>query len=101
MRAKSFSPDSVALCTSAHQAPLSWNSLGKNTGEGLPCPPPGDLTDPGIWGCDAGLGMVGVLGPPLVLLASDNSEPALYGHNRCLNHDLSPKLQLAQNNPCT
>ena len=48
MCAKSFSPDSVALCTSAHQAPLSWNSLGKNTGEGLPCPPPGDLTDPGI-----------------------------------------------------
>lgn len=53
------------------------------------------------WGCDAGLGMVGGLGPPLMLLASDNSEPALYGHNRCLNHDLSPKLQLAQNNPCT
>ena len=25
-----------------------WDSLGKNTGEGVPCPPPGDLPDPGI-----------------------------------------------------
>ena len=34
--------------TVAHQAPLGpWNSPGKNTG-GLPCPPPGDLPDPGI-----------------------------------------------------
>lgn len=46
------------------------------------------------WGRYAGLGMVGGLGPPLVCPASDNSEPALYGHNWCLNHDLSPKLQI-------
>ena len=25
-----------------------WNSPGKSTGVGLPCPPPGDLPDPGI-----------------------------------------------------
>ena len=26
----------------------SWDSLGKNTGVGLPFPSPGDLPDPGI-----------------------------------------------------
>ena len=25
-----------------------WDSPGKNTGMGGPCPPPGDLPDPGI-----------------------------------------------------
>ena len=25
-----------------------WDSSGKNPGDGLPCPPPGDLPDPGI-----------------------------------------------------
>ena len=31
----------------AHQAPLSMNFLGKNTGVGCYFPPPGDLPDPG------------------------------------------------------
>ena len=34
----------VTLWTVAHQAPLSLDSPGKNTGE---YPPPGDLSDPG------------------------------------------------------
>ena len=33
--------------TVAHQAPLSMAFPGKNTGSGLPFPPPGDLPDPG------------------------------------------------------
>ena len=32
----------------AHQAPPSWDSPGRNTAVGLPCPFPGDLPDPGI-----------------------------------------------------
>ena len=36
----------VTLWTVAHQAPLSENSLGKNTGVVLP--PPEDLPNPGI-----------------------------------------------------
>ena len=39
---------SVTLWTVAHQAPLSMGFSGKNTGWGLPFPPPGDLPDPGI-----------------------------------------------------
>ena len=36
----------VTLWTVARQAP--WDSPGKNYWSGLPCPPPGDLPDPGI-----------------------------------------------------
>ena len=34
--------------TVAHQAPLSMGSSKHNYWSGLPCPPPGDLPDPGI-----------------------------------------------------
>ena len=38
----------ATLWTVACQAPLSWDSPGKSIGVGWPCPPPGDLPDPGI-----------------------------------------------------
>ena len=38
----------VTLWTLAHQAPLSMGSSRKEYWSGLPCPPPGDLLDPGI-----------------------------------------------------
>ena len=34
--------------TVAHQAPLSLGFSGQEDWGGLPCPPPGDLPDPGI-----------------------------------------------------
>ena len=34
--------------TEAHQAPLSIGSSRQEYWSGLPCPPPGDLPDPGI-----------------------------------------------------
>ena len=38
----------VTLWTVAHQAPLSTGFPGQEYWSGLPCPPPGDLPDPGI-----------------------------------------------------
>ena len=38
----------VILWTVAQQAPRPWDSPGKNNWSGLPCPPPGNLRDPGI-----------------------------------------------------
>ena len=38
----------VTLWTGAHQAPLSKEILQARILEWLPCPPPGDLPDPGI-----------------------------------------------------
>ena len=38
----------VTLWTVAHQAPLSMGFSRQKYGSGLPCPPPGDLPDPGI-----------------------------------------------------
>ena len=42
----------VQLCatpwTIAHQAPLSMGFSRQEYWSGLPCPPPGDLSDPGI-----------------------------------------------------
>ena len=32
----------------AHQAPLSMGFSGQEYWRGLPCPPPGDLPDPGV-----------------------------------------------------
>ena len=40
--------DSVTSWTIACQAPLSWDSPGKDTGVGIPIPPPGDLPNPGM-----------------------------------------------------
>ena len=40
--------DSVTPCTIAHQAPLSVGFISQKYWSGLPCPPPGDLSDPGI-----------------------------------------------------
>ena len=38
----------VTLWTIAHQAPLSMGFSRQEYWSGLPCPPPGDLPDPGI-----------------------------------------------------
>ena len=38
----------VTLWIIAHQAPLSVGFFRKEYWSGLPCPPPGDLPDPGI-----------------------------------------------------
>ena len=38
----------VTLWTVAHQAPLSLGFSRQEYWSGLPCPPPGDLPDPGI-----------------------------------------------------
>ena len=38
----------VTLWTIAHQAPLSMRLSQQKYWSGLPCPPPGDLPDPGI-----------------------------------------------------
>ena len=39
---------SVTPWTIAHQAPLSMGFSRQEYWSGLPCPPPGDLPDPGI-----------------------------------------------------
>ena len=38
----------VTLWTVAHQAPLSMGFSRQEYWSGLPCPPPGDLPDPGM-----------------------------------------------------
>ena len=38
----------VTLWTVAHQAPLSMGFSRQEYWSGLPCPPPGDIPDPGI-----------------------------------------------------
>ena len=38
----------MTLRTVAHQAPLSMGFPRQEYWSGLPCPPPGDLPDPGI-----------------------------------------------------
>ena len=38
----------MTLWNVAHQASLSMGILRQNYWSGLPCPPPGDLPDPGI-----------------------------------------------------
>ena len=38
----------ATLWTVAHQTPLSMGVSGQEYRSGLPCPPPGDLLDPGI-----------------------------------------------------
>ena len=43
---RSVVSDSATPWTVAHQAPLLWDFLGKNT-NGLPFPPPGDLPNQG------------------------------------------------------
>ena len=40
--------NSVTLWTTAHQAPLSLGFSRQEYLDGLPCPPPGDLPNPGI-----------------------------------------------------
>ena len=44
----SFVPDSATLWTVAHQAPLSMGFSRQEYWSWLPCPPPGDLPNPGI-----------------------------------------------------
>ena len=41
-------PDSVTPWTVAHQAPLSMEFSMQEYWTGLPCPPPGDLPNPGM-----------------------------------------------------
>ena len=38
----------VTLWTAAHQAPLSMDFSRREYWSGFPCPPPGDLLNPGI-----------------------------------------------------
>ena len=40
--------DTETLWTVAHQDPLSMGFSRQESWSGLPCPPPGDLPDPGI-----------------------------------------------------
>ena len=40
--------NSATLWTVAHQAPLSMGFSRQEYWSGLPCPPPGELPDPGI-----------------------------------------------------
>jgi len=40
--------DSATVWTAAHQAPLSMGFSRQEYCSGLPCPPPGDLPNPGI-----------------------------------------------------
>ena len=40
--------DSATLWTVGHQAPLSMGFFRQEYWSGLPCPPPGDLPDPGM-----------------------------------------------------
>ena len=40
--------DSATLWTVAHQAPLSMRSPRQEYWSSLPCPPPGDLPNPGM-----------------------------------------------------
>ena len=40
--------NSATLWTVAHQAPLSMGIIQAKYWRGLPCPPPGDLPNPGI-----------------------------------------------------
>ena len=44
----SIMSDFAAPWTIAHHAPLSMGSPGQEHWSGLPFPPPGDLSDPGI-----------------------------------------------------
>ena len=44
----SFVSDSATPCTVADQVPLSMGVFRQEHWSGLPCPPPGDLPDPGI-----------------------------------------------------
>ena len=44
----SQAPLFLTLWTVAHQTPLSVGSSGQEYWHGLPCPPPGDLPNPGI-----------------------------------------------------
>ena len=48
MLSHSVTSDSVTLWTVACQAPLSMGFSRQEYWRGLPCPPPGDLPDPGI-----------------------------------------------------
>ena len=41
----------ATLWTVAHQPPLSMGFSGQEYWSGLPCPPPGDLPNPGIEPC--------------------------------------------------
>ena len=45
---RSVMSDSAPPWTVAHQAPLSMEFSSQGYWKGLPCPPPGDLPNPGI-----------------------------------------------------
>ena len=70
------------LCSVARQAPLSMEFSRQESWSGLPCPPPGDLPDPGIkpkpvqWKC----WKYGVLtpGPPKKSLRRCSNEPKCF-----------------------
>ena len=66
----------ATLCTIARQAPLSMGFSRQEYWTGLPCPPPGDLPDPGI---------------------EPRSPQILY----CLSHQGSPRKQRASSSTCS
>ena len=45
---RSVLSNSAIPCSVAHQAPLSMGFSRQEHWSGLPCPPPGDLPDPGV-----------------------------------------------------
>ena len=78
----------VTLWTVAHQAPLSLGFSRQEYWSGLPCPPPGDLPDPGIkptsltspaWQVDY-----------LPLAAPE--KPILYMYDICIRQSQTPAL---------
>ena len=72
----------MTLWTLGHQGPLSMDSPGKNTGGGSPCPPPGDLHDPGIEPSSRVSPALQVGSSPTVPLGKPSKTPYL-GVKRC------------------
>ena len=66
--------------TVAHQAPLSMGFSWQEYWSGLPCPPPGDLPNPGIK-------------PKSPTLQADSLPPEPPGKQLKVCHDLNVKLQ--------
>ena len=79
----------ATLWTVARQAPLSMGfSRQVGSGSGLPCPPPGDLPDPGI-------GSPALTGRFFTTSAPGKSYPSLYQHSKQpmnLQYNLSEHL---------
>ena len=71
----SFVQSLVTLWTVAHQAPLSMKFSQQEYWSGFPCPPPGDLPNPGIEPTGPALQMCSSSAKPL-----QKSVTNIYGH---------------------